>query len=234
MRRESRITRLTKLYRRSLGSELQLDEAFLKEAEKVLFSYDSFRLRRYSSTSPVEELGPVVDELVKDDIISEREADKFLGLVEEFYGSSRIRSRVYADEGGSLAQDLAQSGVGIGLGTAFTTLLFVGLNSVGNILSDSNSGAVTKIAAIAMVVLVGLLSGKMYAFGFRGAYEAAKRLLKRSRPLFDKVYDLLLKLARRLNGIKKIFGKTQELEKFVEENSQDIDDISKALENELK
>lgn len=231
MRRESRITRLTKLYRRSLESELQLDEAFLKEAEKAFFSYSPARLRRYSATSPVEELEEAAYDLVDEGVIDKKDVDKFLDMVEEFYGASRIRS--YADEGGSLAQDLAQAGIGVGTGTGFLTLLFMSLQNAAGLLQDPSSGVATKIAAIAMVVLVGLLSGRMYIFGVSGLYEAAKKLLRRSKPLFDRVYDLLMRLAKRLGGVKGIFGKVKELKKFGEENRDEIEEIASDLDKEL-
>lgn len=232
MRRESRITRLTKLYRRSLDSELQLDEAFLKEAEKAFFSYGSARLRRYSSTSPVEELGVVVHDLVDEGVITKNEGDKFLDMVEDFYGSGYIRA--YSDEEGSLAQDLAQAGIGVGTGTAFVTLFFVALQNAMNIIQDPNSGVVGALAAIAMVVLTGLISGRMYVFGVKGAYEAAKRLLRKSKSLFNKVYDILLQLAERLGSIKGLFGKVRELIRFGKENRRDIEEIASNLDKELE
>ncbi|MEM5877926.1 MAG: hypothetical protein QXF12_03525 [Candidatus Aenigmatarchaeota archaeon] len=170
-------------------------------------------------------------DLAADGVLTKREADKFLDLVEEFYGSSRIRA--YADEGGSLAQDLAQAGIGVGTGTAFLTLFFMSLQNALSLIQDPSSGVVAKVAAMAIAVLVGLLSGRMYAFGFAGMYEAAKRLLKRSKSAFDKAYSLVLQLAERLGGIKGLLGRVRELIKFGKENRRKIEEIATDLDKEL-
>lgn len=227
-----------RLYGKGYNNEIQLDERFLKEAEKVFFSYDSSRWLKYSKNNLVDDLGEIVEDLVDEKIIPNNVGEKFLDLVENFYGSGNYirfsKVKYYADED-NLSTDLAGAGFGLGTGTPLIVLLFLAIEHAGNIIFSSSgfADALVKVLALFALALLALLGGMLSGFGFIHAYHAVRSLLRRSKTLLIRLKDLAVKLVNKLKNTEGMEEKVEAFKELIKEDSALIHEITDEIKNKL-
>ncbi|MEM5877927.1 MAG: hypothetical protein QXF12_03530 [Candidatus Aenigmatarchaeota archaeon] len=227
-----------RLYNKGYNNEIQLDERFLKEAEKILFSSDSSRWLKYSKSNLVDDFGEIVAELVDGKIIPSSSGEKFLDLVEDFYGSDNYirfsKVKYYADED-NLSTDLAGVSFGLGTGTPLIVLLFLAIEHAGNIIFSSSgfADALVKVLALFALALLALLGGMLSGFGLIHAYHAVRSLLRRSKTLLIKLKDLTVKLVNKVKSTEGTEEKVEAFKELIRENSDIAHEITNEIKNKL-
>lgn len=224
MKQNNKAYRTVRSYNIKSHSLERLDEDFLKEADKILFSKNKDILMGYSIYDVMEDIKEIVFDLSTDDVISNKDSMIFLNLLEKHYGFSNFK--LYNDNNDSLDSTIA--GVGITIGTWYLTLTFLALS---RIKFESN---IDTILAILGLTLFGLFSGVWpISIGIKHAYKFIKRSLKKPNSKLNKLYNLAIKLANRLKKTNKIKNKVEIFKQVIEENADQVEEITNEIQKEL-
>lgn len=202
----------------------RLDEDFLKEADKILFSKNKNMLRGYSIYDVMEDIKGIVFDLSTDDVISNKDSMIFLNLLEKHYSFSNFK--LYNDNDDSL--DSTMAGVGITIGTWYLTLTLLALSRI------KFESSIDTVLAILGLTLFGLFSGVWpISIGIKHAYNVIKRSLKKPNSKLNKLYNLAIKLADRLKKTNKIKNKVEIFKQVIEENADQVEEITNEIQKEL-
>lgn len=216
-----------KMYRTVKSYSLeQLDEDFIKEADKILFSKDKNILRSYSIGNIMKDIKEIVFDLSKAGVISNKDCMIFLNLLEEHYGFSNFK--LYNDnDDDSLDSTLA--GVNITMGTLYLTITLLAFSRI------KFEPSMDTVLAVLGLTLFGLFSGVWpITLGMKNAYSIIKRKLKNPNSKLNKLRGLAIKLANRLKNTNKIKDKVEIFNQVIEENADQVMEITEEISKELE
>ncbi|MEM5877925.1 MAG: hypothetical protein QXF12_03520 [Candidatus Aenigmatarchaeota archaeon] len=225
MKQSNKVYRTVRSYNVKSYSLEQLDEDFLKEADKILFSKNKNILRSYSIYNVMEDIKEIVFDLSTDDVISNKDSMIFLNLLEKHYGFSNFK--LYNDNDDSLDSTLAS--INITMGTLYLTLTFLAFSRI------KFESSIETVLAVLGLTLFGLFGGVLpITLGTKHIYNVIKRMLKRPNSKLNKLYNLAIKLTNRLKRTNKIKNKVEIFKQVIEENADQVQEITNEIQKELE